>query len=53
MAATMTQFRLQPCQRCQRDTIQALRNDHRICSACEPAAFERVAVEAGRRELLG
>jgi len=46
------EFRLQPCERCRRDTIQALREHHRICSACEPAVFERAAVEAGRREFL-
>jgi hypothetical protein len=50
--AVSTQFRLQPCHRCRRETIQALRSDHRICSTCEPAVFERAAVEAGRNEFL-
>ncbi|MBI4465924.1 MAG: hypothetical protein HY656_00655 [Acidobacteria bacterium] len=27
-------------------------SDYRICSGCDPAAFERAAFEAGRKELL-
>jgi len=50
--ATMMRFRLEPCERCQRETIQALREEARICSGCEPAAFERIAHEAGRSEFL-
>jgi hypothetical protein len=46
------QFRLEQCERCQRQTIHALRDDNRICSGCEPAAFERAALEAGRSEFL-
>ncbi|HXE75620.1 MAG TPA: hypothetical protein VNN18_08300 [Candidatus Xenobia bacterium] len=49
---TVMQFRLEQCERCARQTIQALRDDRRICSGCEPAAFERAAVEAGRSEFL-
>ncbi len=49
---TVMQFRLEQCQRCGRPTIQALREETRICSGCEPAAFERVALEAGRSEFL-
>lgn len=56
----MTRFQLQPCERpsaalgagCGRETIQAVRDGQRICSGCEPTAFERAAVEAGRREFL-
>ena len=48
----MMRFRLEPCERCQRETIQALREDTRICSGCEPATFERMAHEAGRNEFL-
>lgn len=56
----MMRFRLEPCERCQRETIQALRDpsaslgagEARICSGCEPAAFERIAHEAGRSEFL-
>jgi len=67
-AVVNLQFRLQPCERCQRPTIQALRDpaasleagEFRICSGCEPAAFERLALplalardkEAERREFL-
>lgn len=47
-----TRFRLESCERCRRETIHALREHQRICVGCEPAAFERVAVEAGRREFL-
>ena len=66
--ATMMRFRLEPCERCRRETIHALRDpsaslpsaalragragDARICSGCEPAAFERIAHEAGRNEFL-
>ena len=65
---TAMQFRLEQCQRCGRHTIQALKDpsaslpstplrasrasDARICSGCEPATFERVALEAGRNEFL-
>ncbi len=49
---TVIQFRLEQCQRCGRPTIQALKEDARICSGCEPSAFERVALEAGRSEFL-
>jgi hypothetical protein len=51
-AVTATSFRLLACERCGRETIQAIREEYRICSGCEAAAFERVAFEAGRRELL-
>lgn len=51
-AVTEMQFRLHACERCRRETIQALREEYRICSGCEPAAFERAAFEAGRKELL-
>ena len=51
-AITAMRFRLQPCERCGRETIHALQGEHRICSGCEPAAFERAAFEAGRQELL-
>ena len=59
-----TRFRLQPCERCGREMVHAFRGepfglrpqdkaeDFRICSGCEPAAFERAAFEAGRSELL-
>ncbi len=49
---TVMRFRMEACQRCRRETIQAVREEKRICSACEPAAFERAAVEAGRSEFL-
>jgi hypothetical protein len=49
---TEMQFRLRPCERCRRDTIHALRQEQRICSGCEPGAFERAALAAGRREFL-
>lgn len=46
-------FRVQRCERCRRQTLQAVREgSFRVCSGCEPAAFERVAFEAGRAELL-
>ena len=59
MVAVM-RFRMEACERCRRETIQAVRDpsaslgagQQRICSACEPAAFERAAVEAGRSEFL-
>ena len=49
------QFRLQPCERCQRPTIHALRDNFRICSGCEPAAFERAALSLvlARNHALG
>jgi hypothetical protein len=50
--ATMMRFRLEPCERCQRETIHALREESRVCSGCEPATFERIAHEAGRSEFL-
>lgn len=51
--ATMTRFRFERCERCGRQTMQALREESfRICAGCEPAAFERAAFEAGRQELL-
>ena len=57
-------FRMQVCERCGREMVHAFRGepfglrpqdkaeDFRICSGCEPAAFERAAFEAGRSELL-
>ena len=48
-------FRMQVCERCGREMVHACRGeaeDFRICSGCEPAAFERAAFEAGRSELL-
>jgi hypothetical protein len=52
---TPIRFRMQVCERCGRETVQAFRSESdefRICSGCEPAAFERAAFEAGRQELL-
>ena len=48
----VTRFRMEACERCRRETIQAVHEQQRICSACEPAVFERAAVEAGRSEFL-
>lgn len=45
-------FRMEACGRCGRRTVHALKGDHRICAICEPGTFERVALEAGRREFL-
>jgi len=50
-----TRFRLQFCERCRREMVAAWRGEaeeSRICSGCEPAAFERAAFDAGRQELL-
>jgi hypothetical protein len=52
---TPIRFRMLFCERCGREMVAAWRGeaeDSRICSGCEPAAFERAAFEAGRQELL-
>jgi len=51
-AVTEMQFRMDACGRCNRRTVHALKAEHRICAVCEPAAFERAVLEAGRREFL-
>jgi len=51
-AVTEMQFRMEACGRCNRRTVHAVRQDHGICAVCEPGAFERAALDAGRREFL-
>ena len=59
-AVTEMHFRMDACDRCGRRTVHALRTssaslgagEHGICAVCEPGAFERAALGAGRREFL-
>jgi hypothetical protein len=60
LALTNVEFRLQACERCHRPILHVLREpaaargtgEFGICSSCEPATFERAALEAGRHEFL-
>lgn len=51
-AVTEMKFKMDSCGRCNRRTVHAMRSEQRICAVCEPGAFERAALEAGRREFL-
>lgn len=57
VATNAVEFQMQVCGRCGRETIHALApgaaEHYAVCSACEPGVFERLAWEAGRRELRG
>jgi ribosomal protein L37E len=51
-AVTEMQFKMESCRRCGRRTVHAFKAEQPICAVCEPGAFERAALEAGRREFL-